>query len=279
MADHESEELAETDRRSTPPEAWADDDRDRSQSDGDQDRSQSDDDRDRAQSDGDVTSAASRFEDGARSFLELEDELDDASDATRARVVDAETIPSGGVPAEYPRTIGTERALALGLAVDGSREHSTAYFAWPPGDGDELDRLLDAIDVSRSSFADLNGRRLLVTVEDGHVVPLVPPTPPRGSPYGLYGVLGGQAANLALLVGGAVGPVGPGALVLGLLLVNLVALPAATYLDASHLRTRTDFDHAPSLWALMQLVIGVNVLVTVAYLRVRQRARPLASAG
>lgn len=258
MPDSESEELAEA------------------ASDGTSARAGTGDEEAQGVSEDAVTSATTRFEDGARSFLELEDELDDAAEATRARVVDAETIPTADVPADYPRSIDSDRALAVGLAFDGPSGDGTAYFAWPPDADGPLERLLSALDISRSSFADLNGRRLLVTVEDGHVHPLVPPTPPRGSPYGLYGVLGGHAVNLALVVGAIGGQIGAGTLVLGFLLVNLIALPAATYLDASHLRTRTDFDHAPSFWTLLQALIGVNVLVTAAYLRLRRRARPLA---
>lgn len=220
---------------------------------------------------------AATYERGARSFLELEDELADDGDARRARVVDAETVPAEAVPADYPRSIDGERALALTFEVDESGVDATAYFAWPPGNGGDLDRLLDVLGIPHSSFADLNGRRLLVTVEDGHAHPLVPSTPPRGTPYGVVGILGGQTVNVALLAAGVAGLVGPAALVLALLFVNLLALPAAAYLDASYLQSRTDWDHAPSMWALLHVPVGVNLLATAVYLRLRRHARPLST--
>lgn len=223
----------------------------------------------------DLESALGSVEADAASFVELEAELTDDGEApSAARVVGARTVPATEVPADYPRQIVGEEALVLDLAVGADRRVQT-YFSWPPIDGDPLDRLLAALDISRESFANLNGRRLLVTVEDGYVVPLVPPIPPSGSEKGLYGILAGHVANLGLLLAAAASLISPFALFVGLLLVNLVGIPVSTYLDAAHLRSTTDWDQGPEFWATLQALPGLNLLATLAYLRSRRDARSL----
>lgn len=220
---------------------------------------------------------AAWLEESAESFVELEAELDvDDAPPDRARVVGAETVPASEVPADYPRSIDTDQVLALGLAVAGTEEVATAYFAWPPADESApLSRLLAALGIEPDSFADLNGRRLLVSVEDGHVLPIVPPTRPAGSEHGLHGVLGGAAALLGLLGAAVLDLVSLPAVLLGLLVLSLFVLPIATYLDARHVRSTADWDQGPLFWAILQAFPVVNLLVTAAYLFVRRGARPL----
>ncbi len=60
------------------------------------------------------------------------------------------------------------------------------------------------------------------------------------------------------------------------LLVSIVCLPIATYLDAWHLRTHTDWGQGPAFWAMLSMLPGVNILTLLAYLWSRRRATLLA---
>lgn len=217
-------------------------------------------------------------ETGAESFVELEADLvAEGADPGAARVLDARTVPLGDVPPDYPRDVEGEEALVLELALE-SGDTVDAYFGWPPPADGPLDRLLEALELSRESFANLNGRRLLVHREDEYVLPVVPESRPRGSPYGYEGILAGQAANLGLLAAAATGAISLPPLLLGLLVLHLVVLPVATFLDGWHLRTTTDWNQGPSFWAVLQSIPGLNLLVTAAYLWLRRDVQPLGEA-
>lgn len=221
----------------------------------------------------------------ATSFLDLEAELaaeadgvgPAVEDGTYGQVVDATRVDADVVPADYPREIDADTAVALDLSLPDGRER-TAFFAWPGDDEDApLARLLAALEIPLDSFADLYGKRLLLTVDGGYVLPAVPPSTPRGSPAGVYGVVAGLAVNLlalGLAVAGSSLLVWLPFVVL-FLLVNLLALPLSTYADGWHLRTRTDWDQGPAFWALLSMLWGVNVVVSAAYLYSRRSAQPL----
>lgn len=226
-------------------------------------------------------------EGAAERFFELEAELaadetaGGADDRLRGLVVDAETVPAGEVPGSYPLSIETDEALAL--QVDLGDRTTVAYLDWPGAEGIDaesaLGRLLAALGVSADSFADLYGERVLLEREAGHYTVFVPPEPPRGTGNWVLGVAGGIAFNAAvagLVALAAAGlPVGGllSALVVPFLLVNLVAVPYATYRDATYLRTHSDWGQGPPFWATLSMVPGVNVLVGLLYLRSRSRAR------
>lgn len=215
-------------------------------------------------------------DDSVESFLTLEGDLADAIDAdpvetpTYARVVDADKVDADAVPADYPFAVDTDAALALQVDLgnlEGRR--ATLFFEWPRDD--RLDRLLSAAGVTYETFADLNGIRLTVDVEDGHYVPVVSDREPSGDPRGKYGVLGGLAFNLLTILGAALAPATLATtwFLLVFLLVNLLAIPASTYLDGRYLETHTDWDHAPSFWATLSIPPLVNVPVSIAYLWTR----------
>jgi hypothetical protein len=215
----------------------------------------------------------------AESFLDLESELagGDLSAPVWGQAVDAERIPATDVPEAYPVEVTTDEALALYLDVDGRR--GAVYFEWAEGERDDrLGRLLALKGISPDRFAELYGQRLLLDVEDGHYVPIVPDEQPRGSARGVYGIGAALALNLltaALAAIGLGGPLSSVPFVVLWLLVNLLVLPAATYLDAWDRRTRTDWDGGPLFWASLAAIPGVNVLSSVLYLGGRLRATPL----
>lgn len=212
---------------------------------------------------------------GVESFLELESDLQTAG-RVRGRAVDVERVGADAVPADYPLTITTEEAIALTLVVDEETgEETTVYFEFDGHVGDRLARLLELLDIQPERFAALHGRTVLLDAEDGHHVPVVPPTRPRGDARGVYVILAGLVGNAlfgALAVAGVALPI---PVVLTWLLLNM-AIPVATYLDARHLRTTTDWGQGPGFWALLAVIPGVNVLSSVAYLLTRRRADPLA---
>lgn len=211
----------------------------------------------------------------AESFLDLESELtgSDISSRVWGQAVDAEVLPASDAPEAYPTEVTTDETLALYLDVDGRRV--AVYFEWAEGERDDrLGRLLGLKGISPDRFADLYGQRLLLDVEDGHYVPCVPDEQPRGSPRGVYGIVAALALNLLTAALAAVG-LGSVPFVLLWLIVNVLALPVATYLDAWDRRTRTDWEGGPLFWASLAAIPGVNVLSSVLYLRERLRATPL----
>ncbi len=237
--------------------------------------------------DGDVvTDAAGDAQAGSRedldsaaeSFLTLEDDLDagEVSGTAWGHAVDVERVPAGSVPDTYPVEIRSEEALALALDVDGDRVR--AYFGWDDAPEDRLGRLLELKNIPADRFADLHGESLFLAVEDGHYVPVVPEESPRGSPLGVYGVGAGFGLNLLVALLGLLGlgsVVASAPVVAVWLLANLVGLPAATYADAWHHRTHTDWNGGPLFWTTLAAIPGVNVLSSAAYLLGRARSTPL----
>ncbi len=224
------------------------------------------------------TAAADTGEDAAESFLDLESELTNIDgDRVRGRAIDVERIPAETVPADYPVTITTPQALALTLELR-TGEETRVYFEFEDGTPeDRLVRLLDRHGIEPERFADLYGESLLLTVEGSHHVPYVPPDGPEGSSLGVYGVGAGLGVNLlvfALAVAG-LGNLLSVPVVIGWLLVNLVGLPIATYLDARHLLTHTDWEQGPGFWAALAALPGVNVVSSLVYLQTRRGSTEL----
>jgi len=217
----------------------------------------------------------------AESFLDVEAEMggDGPAGMTWGRAIDVERVSAGQVPDDYPVDITTAEALSLRLALDDTH-NTTVYFEYDDGDPDDrLGRLLAVHGISPSQFADLHGRALLLRTEDGYHVPYVPEESPRGSERGVYGIGAGLGLNLLgilLLLVGLGGTVASVPFVIAWLAVTFVGLPAATYLDAWHLRTHTDWEQGPSFWALLAMVPGLNVVSSLAYLRSRRNATPIA---
>jgi hypothetical protein len=213
-------------------------------------------------------------DDAAETFLELDDDLDvtpetvATGDTRRGLVVDAERVDAGSVPAGYPLSATTDRAVAL--TVDFGDETTTVYLAWPDDDDDEtaLTRLLDAMGIE---LRYLHGTAVLVERDDGHDVLVTPDERPRGSDL-KAGVVGGLG-----VVAGVVGFVAatgglPTAVYLLWLAVTLGWLPYATYRDAWYARTHSDWDGGPVFWATLMFLPFLNLLTGVAYLWSRSRA-------
>ena len=214
----------------------------------------------------------------AESFLSLEDEFHAGSgDHVRGQAVDVARVPASAVPEDFPVTIGTPEALALTIALDDDAEVTT-YFEFESGVADDrLSRLLAVHEIPGDRFGDLHGEWLLLTGVDGHYLPVVPAEFPRGDPRAVYGIVAGLALNLVVGVLAASGLVPASLSILALLLVvNIVGLPVATYIDAWHLRTRTDWGQGPAFWAMLTMLPGMNVLTTAVYLWTRRRSEPLA---
>ncbi|MCU4741832.1 hypothetical protein [Natronoglomus mannanivorans] len=196
------------------------------------------------------------------------------TETIRAQIVGAERVSSDVVPHDYPWQIKATDALALELEI---REQTvTAFFAWPAeGPSDRFARLLTVLEIPPDSFASLHGERLLVTLEDGYYVPVIPSTRPRGSPAGVYGVYAGLAFTLAFAALALTGALFDLWLVVLFVLVTLLVLPVATAIDGWYLRTQTDWGQGPWFWAVLAAIPGLNVLSSLLYLRTRRRARPL----
>jgi len=228
-----------------------------------------------------TTAGTESLDRSAEAFLDLESDLADTDDDLPADlgyglVTDAERVSAADVPADYPWTVTGEEAVALMIEHGRTGRTVTAYFAWPPREGDRLDRLLAAAGID-DGFARLHGAQVLLTTRDGTIVPFVPPTRPRGSAVGRFAVLGGLVFNSLTLLGVAfgVGFVATLGFLAVFLAVNFLAVPAGTFLDGRYLRSHTDWGQGPSFWALLSAFPFLNVLTSVAYLRSRAGTRPI----
>lgn len=190
------------------------------------------------------------------------------------RVVAVERVPVSEVPADYPVDIHTERALAVRLEFDEPADgDGLVHYEWPPADDGALERILDLRDVWQDRVEDLRGERIPVEVVDGYYVGLAPEEAPYGSAVGFYGLVAGIGGSLLLIGGVLAGVIPPGLTVATtLLLLNLVLLPTSTYVDGWYLRTRTDWEGNPLVWAAFSGFVGLNVLSVGAYLWQRRSA-------
>jgi len=234
---------------------------------------------DDAESEGTGTPERAAVESAATSFLEVERELDGMVEGmqVRGQAVDVDRIPASEVPDGFPYEITTEDALAMTFELEDGARTATTYFGWPGEETDErLGRLLQLREVPIDRFADFHGDEILLEVEAGHFVPVLPDEERRGDARAYYGVVAGFATLLfpfiAWMFGGGVG----GAAFLALfVLVHLVVLPVSIYLDAWHLRTTTNWDGGPLFWAFFAMIPGLNVMTTAAYLVLRQNAEEI----
>lgn len=231
---------------------------------------------------GALSEGAQKLDAAADSFLEVEQKLDTMADGmqVRGQAIDVEQIPAEEVPDGFPYDVGTEDALALTLEIDQTEgKTATTYFAWPEEGADErLGRLLQLRDVPLDRFADLHGADILLEVEDGHFVPVLPREEPRGTDRAYLGVLGGFAFLLVPLLAwllGITGMVGSSTFLLLFFLVHLVVLPVSLYLDAWNLRSTTNWEGGPLFWAFFSMIPGLNVMTVAAYLVLRQNAEPI----
>jgi hypothetical protein len=227
------------------------------------------------------------FDHAAESFVELEQELKGGGEGIRGRgrAVDVDRVPTTEVPDDYPAPIETEEALALRLSmVEADDATVVVYFEWPEqsqgqGPDERLAKLLDLCDIPTARFADLHGEAILLTIEDGYYVPVLPDEQPRGDSRGVYGIIAGLIPSFLVAAAGIFGVSGPiGSLSFLLLWVvaTFVILPVSIYLDAWDLRTTTDWDGGPLFWAFFSLVPALNVLAVPAYLIMRENAEPIA---
>lgn len=235
--------------------------------------------------DGGVTAEAKEeIDQAAEAFVEMEERIGHPGDrAVRARAIDVEKVSAAQVPDDFPYEITTDDALALTLVLVDSNERTvTTYFNWPEEAADRrLAHLLELTGVSVDRFADLHGKTILLEVQDAHYVPMLPEAGPRGDDRAIYGVLAGIAPSLLITLLMFVGfNQIPASIALFLFLLWLVStfvvLPVSTYLDAWHLRTRTDWDGGPLFWAFLSMIPFVNVLAVPAYLISRESSHPIA---
>lgn len=222
------------------------------------------------------------FDHAAESFIEVEQELQGVNDSIRGRgqAIEVEKVPAEEVPDEFPVEIDSENALALRLSmVEAEEETIVTYFEWPEEEtGDRLAQLLELNDISPDRFANLHGKNILMTIEDGYYVPVLPDEKPRGDDRAIYGILAGLAPNFLILLAGLVGALGSvvsGPFFLLWVIMTFIVLPVSVYLDAWDLRTSADWDGGPLFWAFLAVIPVINVVAVPLYLLSRMNAEPL----
>ena len=218
----------------------------------------------------------------AQSFVEVEQEMKGLAEGMRGRgeAIGVERVPTSEIPDDYPAEIDTEEALALQLSmVDAVNKTVVVYFEWPDqGTDPRLARLLSLRDIPMDRFADIHGETVLLTIEDGYYVPVLPDEEPRGDSRGFYGIIAGLVPSLLIALAGIFGL---GSFVFNApffllwLVSTLLILPASVYLDAWNLRTTTDWDGGPLFWAFFSMIPALNVMAVPAYLIIRENAEPI----
>lgn len=197
----------------------------------------------------------------------------------RGEVVEVTQVAASAVPADFPADIAGD-ALALTLEIDHTEGQAMTYFTWPDaGTDDRLERLLGLRAFGPDRVTDLQGEQMLLAVESGHVVPVLPDEAPRGDERAYAGILVGLLPSLLIFLGGLLGAgdaLFTQAFVAVWVVGTFLVLPVSLYLDAWNLRTTTDWRGRPLLWAALSVVPAVNVMAVPAYLVLRQSADPLA---
>jgi len=190
------------------------------------------------------------------------------------RKVPADTVPSG-----YPATITTDKVLAMELSIGGPDDIVVVIYFESPlrGMDDRLETICELAGVTE--YEELEGRSLLLTVEDGFYVPVVPEDPHRGSGRGVYGIVLGLAPSIFI---GLIGIFAPGSsiiastpFVLAWFVATFLVLPASVYIDAQNLRARTNWRGTPRNWAVLSAIPPFNVLAVPLYLIARENAEPI----
>lgn len=197
----------------------------------------------------------------------------------RGEVIGVDRVSASAVPADYPVTITTEQALAVEVSIGGPDEIAVVvYFETPKmGVDGRLGRLLTLAETDDP--ADIVGKSLLLTVEDGFYMPVVPEDPSRGDGRGVYGI--GLGLVPSLLVG-LVGIFAPGSdliattpFVLAWLVGTFLVLPVSVYIDAVNLRATTDWEGSPRNWTILAALPPINVVAIPLYLIGRENAQPI----
>ncbi len=234
--------------------------------------------------DGSETASTDRadVDSAAGSFLEVEQELDAMVEGmqVRGQAIDVERVPAYDVPEGFPYEIWTDDALALTLELAETQGKTvTTYFAWPGKGADErLGKLLQLREIPIDRFADLHGEDILLQVENGHFVPVLPEEEQRGDARAYWGILAGLFPSVLIAVAGIFNVGGflfTPTFVLLWLLATFVVLPLSTYYDAWNLRTTTNWRGGPLFWATLAMIPGLNVVSSAAYLILRQNAEPI----
>jgi len=199
----------------------------------------------------------------------------------RGEVTAVERVDADVVPAAYPAGVATNRALAVNVHIGGPDDVTlVVYFAVPrSGVDDRLDRLLALAELPPDRASELVGRSLLVTVEDGYYVPVVPGEPLRGSDRAVYGIALGLLPSLLV---GLIGIFAPGSdviastpFVLAWLVGTFLLLPVSVYVDALHLRSTTNWTGTPRIWTVLSVIPPINVLAVPLYLVARENAQQI----
>jgi hypothetical protein len=231
---------------------------------------------------GELSGDRETLDSAADSFLEVEQEFDGMVEGAQmhGQAIDVSQVPASEVPDDFPYDIQSDDALALTLELNQmENETVTTYFEWPTDSAEKrLGKLLSLRDVPLDRFANLHGETILLTVEDGHVVPVLPDEERRGSDRGVWGVLAGLAPSALIFVAGMLGLgglVSSTSFVLVWLVATFLVLPISVYYDAWDLRTTTNWEGGPLFWATLAMIPGLNILGVVAYLILRQNAEPI----
>lgn len=200
----------------------------------------------------------------------------------RTKVIGVEQVPAENVPEGFPVAIETTDALALTLELlDSEGETVLTYFEWSEAEASErLATLLELTGVSADRLGELEGTRLLVTVEAGYFLPVLPKGGLAGDGRAVYALAAGMVSPALVTLSG-IFQLGSGIVfstpfVVLWLLSTLLVVPLALYVEGRYRQTRTDWDGSPLLWAALSVFPMVEIVVVPLYLFSRANDEPLA---
>jgi len=199
----------------------------------------------------------------------------------QATVTSVETVSADAVPDEYPISVTTDEVVEVTLEISGLDDILIALYFESPlrGVDDRLAQLLMLARIPPDALDRLEGQSILLTVEDGFYMPVLPDEPPRGTGKAVFGIFLGLFPSILI---GLVGIFRPGAefissspFVLAWFFATFMILPVSIYFDALNLRSTTNWEGTPRRWTVLSAIPGFNVLVIPLYLIARENAEPI----
>lgn len=215
-------------------------------------------------------------------FVEIEDDVRQSESSVlpdgeivRATVVDAERISSNDVPEGYPGEVDTERCLKLSTNLQDNKT-SDVYINW--SDDNSLDseshigKILQLHDLEETEIADLQGKEVLLEVDNGYYKPNIP-SQVKGT-SSVNSLLASLGLTYGLIVAGASLPLVSLSISTILFTIGtLVVVPYFTYQDSWHRRSRSDWNGGPLFWTTMSFLPIINIISTLVYTTSRRKSK------
>lgn len=212
-------------------------------------------------------------------FVEIEEDVRKAStsvlsdgEIVKGQIRDAKRISLSKVPDDYPSDMKTEKSLRLSVELQDGKD-ANIYLNWPDGDSpkadSEIGKILSLHSLKETEIAELQGKSILLEVEDGYYRPNVPNNKAKGKDsyreilitiiltYGAIGIAPIITASISVIL---------------FTIGTILAIPYFTYKDSYYLRNNSDWRGGPLLWITLSFIPILNIISTIIYTIQRRNA-------